>query len=315
MNCIKPILLHPKNQSEIIQKYPDGLEVPCGKCLACRIAKRREWTLRLLHETGFHENSIFVTLTYSDEHLPFKKNIQAERDLEYGFQPYPTLVKRDLQLFIKRLRKALGKKKIKYYACGEYGDLTQRSHYHLILFNLSLKEIDKSYIMDNWPYCDWNIPAIRKNSFGMAETHSIQYVAQYIDKKLSGTEAEIEYDFKNREPVFRILSLGIGKKYALKNKKQIQDMGYCTVRGSKHSIPRYYINILDLDIEKIKQNALINESESVEKISGINSSKIGYYKTQKPSDVVNLSEGIKSYSIQNERNLTAKIKLKQKTQI
>lgn len=301
MKCLKPVLLFPRGKAEVIQKYPHGLEVPCGKCLSCRIQIRRQWTLRLLHESSYYEHSIFVTLTYSDIHVKFSPG-----------SVFPTLSKRDLQLFIKRLRKSLGDRKIKYYACGEYGDLSERPHYHLIIFGLSLSKIDKNYIIDNWPYCDWSVPTIRKNSFGMAETHSIQYVAQYIDKKLSGEEADIEYVQKKREPVFKISSLGLGKQFAKDNEQQMKNLGYCTARGQKYSIPRYYINILGLDVDKVKLNAEINEAELIENLTGLNSSKIGYYITQKPSDVVNLSAGIKESCIQNERNLTAKIAMKTK---
>jgi len=48
-----------------------------------------------------------------------------------------SLIKRDVQLFIKRLRKeqdSRGSSKIKYYLVGEYGDLTKRPHYHAAIF-------------------------------------------------------------------------------------------------------------------------------------------------------------------------------------
>ena len=67
MKCLKPILLQ-KNVDRSL--YPDGLEVPCGKCLACRITKRREWSLRMFHELHYHKDSSFVTLTYDDCNIP-----------------------------------------------------------------------------------------------------------------------------------------------------------------------------------------------------------------------------------------------------
>ena len=58
MQCINPVRLF-KNLSP--QDYPDGLLVPCGKCIACRISKRREWSIRMLHELEDHQKSVFVT--------------------------------------------------------------------------------------------------------------------------------------------------------------------------------------------------------------------------------------------------------------
>ncbi|WP_209313267.1 MULTISPECIES: hypothetical protein [Enterobacterales] len=54
-----------------------------------------------------HETNCWLTLTYADEHLPWT---------EYGF---PTLDRRDVTLFLKRLRKAIAPLKIRYFGCGE----------------------------------------------------------------------------------------------------------------------------------------------------------------------------------------------------
>ena len=57
MRCTKPIRLNHLNHVE----YPDGLLVPCGKCLACRIARRQEWSMRCLHELSSFDDAVFVT--------------------------------------------------------------------------------------------------------------------------------------------------------------------------------------------------------------------------------------------------------------
>ena len=63
----------------------DFIPLPCGKCPECLKARSEEWTMRLKLELMEHEESCFITLTYSDT------------DGE--------LCKRDYQLFLKRLRK------------------------------------------------------------------------------------------------------------------------------------------------------------------------------------------------------------------
>ena len=173
-------------------KYPQGIDVPCGQCLLCRIARRKEWSMRMLHELDRYNDSVFLTLTYNDANLP-----------ENG-----SLRRTDLQKFFKRLRKQLDKdgRKIRYFACGEYGSQTQRPHYHAIIYGLSLRPQDKQLVMDCWKLCDWN-PAIIKGAFGLVEADSIRYVAQYIDKKYTGDLAETEYTLKGRDPVFKVQSL------------------------------------------------------------------------------------------------------------
>ena len=109
MQCVKPFNI--KNPDRFVYKKPNQtvgpkwLQVPCGHCIACRIARSREWAVRILHETEFWESSCFVTLTYRDEDLP----------------PNGSLDRYALTNYFKRLRKDLGDRKIKYYACGEYG--------------------------------------------------------------------------------------------------------------------------------------------------------------------------------------------------
>lgn len=115
----------------------------------------------MLFESYMHPSSIFVTLTYAEEHLPHDGSIN----------------KRDPQLFLKRLRDRLARKDhgrtFRYYLCGEYGDLKGRPHYHAVLFGLSL--LDGEAIARSW----------KMGHVQCAEltTHRIRYVAKYLQKK------------------------------------------------------------------------------------------------------------------------------------
>lgn len=96
------------------------MEYPCGLCTTCRWNRCRLWTSRLVLESRLHDFSWFVTLTYDDFHHPVDGSCSV----------------RELQLFMKRLRESVDEK-LRYYAVGEYGDVTGRAHYHLCLFGLS----------------------------------------------------------------------------------------------------------------------------------------------------------------------------------
>lgn len=294
MQCVNPVRI--TKGLEI--KYPDGLMVPCGKCVACRIAKRKEWSLRLLHELEAWDDSIFITLTYTDQHLP----------------DHSSLKKYHLQLFWKRLRKLLPPhRKIKYFACGEYGDITQRPHYHAIVYGLSLNSYDRQLVMDAWPYSDWTNSHIKQNSFGAAEADSINYVAQYIDKKFSGDKADEEYRHKNREPVFRLLSLGLGLNYCIDNSDQLKADLSVRYRGTDHALPRYYIKKLNLSgSEELLKRALCANNEVVEHYTGLYVNADDLYRSGSVSDNAKLIKGLKGAREQHKRNLEARINLKQK---
>lgn len=205
----------------------------------------------MLHELGYHKESCFITLTYSDDNLPFSSSLR----------------KRHLQLYLKRLRKNIGNRRIKYFAVGEYGEISERPHYHAIIFGLGLRDAD--IIRSAWNYADWSVRSIRDKSVGLAEPDSIRYVAQYIDKKLSGGEAHEQYNCRGREPVFRLISNGIGSSYCRDTGEQIRTNGYITVNGVKSSVPRYYINKLELDTEQLKERAKYVDAEEVEKHTGL----------------------------------------------
>lgn len=103
--------------------------VDCRKCLGCLEKKAREIATRIGHEASMHKHKSFLTLTYADEHLP----------------PHGSLRKRHLQLFMKRLRKAFPRVRIKFYGIGEYGSKTLRAHYHVCVCGVDFSDDRKLY--------------------------------------------------------------------------------------------------------------------------------------------------------------------------
>ena len=250
----------------------------------------------MLHELSTFDDAVFITLTYMDSKLP----------------PYNSLRKADFQKFMKRLRKSIEPKKIRYFACGEYGDTTQRPHYHAIIFGLSMRPEDKKLIMDAWPFADWSVPAIRKNSFGLVENESIRYVAQYVDKKYSGDLAKQEYELKKREPVFKLSSLGIGSAYIKKHGDQLKSLGYCTVQGVLHSLPRYYLNKLGVDPQLYRNEIYFKECEDYEDATGLNLHPDIAYRVRPSAEVTQYNKAMEDKRKQSELNKKAKLSLKKR---
>lgn len=160
------------------------IPVPCGKCFSCKCDYSRDWANRMILELQDHNEAMFLTLTYNDEHLPLSP------------QGYPTLVKRDVQLFLKRLRKHLGDLRIRYYLAGEYGSSTHRPHYHAIIYGIGLNTFpDLVYRgcnkLGNPFYTSPTLEAIWSHgfiTFSSVTWRTCNYVARYVLKKQAERE-------------------------------------------------------------------------------------------------------------------------------
>ena len=114
------------------------LKLPCGQCLECRMEYSKTWAFRCMQETKEHEDNIMMTLTYNEENVPHGTKIDKETG---ECSASLTLEHKDVQDFIKRLRKNTGQK-FKYYMCGEYGEKFERPHYHIIFFGLKIDDME-----------------------------------------------------------------------------------------------------------------------------------------------------------------------------
>ena len=122
---------------------PAGLAhgwIPCGHCYECREALKNSWVFRLrveleqLCKQGWKIG--FFTLTYSDVNLPYIPEILFESK----YRPIPCFKKTDVRDFFVKLKKWLlktyGCRKdtaCRYMVCAEFGEHTQRPHYHGII--------------------------------------------------------------------------------------------------------------------------------------------------------------------------------------
>jgi len=215
------------------------MQVPCGRCAACKVAHSREWSVRLLHELDeYGGRGLFITLTYSSDNLPDKESIS----------------KRELQLFFKRFRKELKGRTIKYFACGEYGEKRDRPHYHSIIINADFGDVDKIKKA-------WKLGLVHA---GTVTSASCKYVGNYIQKKES-----MKYLTEGREPPFQLQSMGIGKQFALRNAEQIHSQLNITQMGKPVGIPRYYKKILGLGEREFGQKAQERIEEANAKVWSI----------------------------------------------
>lgn len=212
--------------------------------------KARDWSTRLVHEAAQHEQSSFITLTYSDEHLPPDYSINV----------------RDLQLFMKRLRKARSGQKLRFFACGEYGEQGYRPHYHLIMFGYMPDDITpwrktpsgyvtyRSVELEKvWPFGHVELGSFSRESAG--------YVARYCLKKVNGKGAEDHYtrvhpqtgEVIRVQPEFIVMSRrpGIGAAWWDKYSTDCFPSDFLVMDGTKVPVPDYYTRKLE-DQERLK---------------------------------------------------------------
>lgn len=173
------------------QPYMIGVQpCPCGRCLPCLINRRRVWSHRMVLESYKHGDSCWATLTYDEEHLPKDGSLDV----------------RHYQLWLKKLRKRMEPEKLRFFLCGEYGDESNRPHYHVALFGLN------SYVAGGADGTGGIVKDTWEHGFtfvGELTWESAQYIAGYVTKKMTSKE---DPRLEGRHPEFARMSLrpGIG---------------------------------------------------------------------------------------------------------
>lgn len=224
----------PKARARLNPADGATLMLGCGHCLGCRTSHALQWAHRAAHEASVYLSNSFVTLTYTDEALP----------KDGGLEP-AALIK-----FIKRLRMAARRhhpalatdhtRRLRYLASGEYGELNDRPHYHLCLFNIGFTDafqvgsnLYESPILGQlWPY--------GTHKLGTLTPASANYVAQYALKKIG--QGNHDRDGVVRQAHFLRMSRKppLGTEWLQKYKTDLTHGYLVTSEGRKTTIPRSY---------------------------------------------------------------------------
>lgn len=222
-----------------MDSYCDYTELPCGKCEECRKSYARDWSVRCYHESLFHNENSYLTLTFSNlANDIFNKEIEKSfkngtnklckncinGSNHYRYPVYYSLNKGLIKLWIKKMRDYLYRKykiSIRYFGCGEYGseEKTNRSHFHLIVFGYGFNSNDNFrtfqsglsktgfpiYISEElvslWPYGNSYVEPLTMNA--------CSYVAQYCLKKVKPFDSEDLFDYYyGKVPEYIFMSRG-----------------------------------------------------------------------------------------------------------
>ena len=220
------------------------LTVPCGQCIGCRLEYSRRWAVRCMHEASLHRDNAFITLTYSDEHLP----------------PFGSLDRAAFPKFMKRLRKRTDVR-VRYYHCGEYGEVSGRPHYHALLFGFNFADrvqwtvrngipVHRSALLERlWPF--------GLSEIGTVTFESAAYCARYVVKKVTGPRAKDHYsrvdpatgEVVQIEPEYATMSRrpGIGRLWIHAHGAETYRDDNVVMRGRPMKPPRYYDEVFAED--------------------------------------------------------------------
>lgn len=191
-----------------------------------------------MHEAQMHTDNSFLTLTYNDDNLPHRQQLNHS----------------DFQKFMKRLRKHVGvSTPISYYMGGEYGEQNWRPHFHACVFGWNPTDRkyftrspsgEKIYTSDTL-HKIWGLGFC---TIGDVTFNSAAYIARYCLKKITGDAAEQHYKRYDNEgeyqlnPEYNRMSLKnpIGKKWLEKYKNDVYNYDHIIVNGQECKPPKYY---------------------------------------------------------------------------
>jgi len=263
MPCYKPLTAYHTTGGNITFDHNKAffknksMQLPCGRCLGCRLERAKEWALRCSYEASLNDkglNNSFVTLTYDEAHLPANGNLRRI----------------DFQKFIRSLRKRT-RKKIRYFMCGEYGEKENRPHYHALLFG---HQFDDKILVNirngNRVYTSKTLDKIWQHGtceIGSVTFQSAGYVARYIVKKQTGTADELfkkyviidpetgEMTARHNEYTNMSLKPGIGEKFYEKFKSDFFPQDFAVLPdGRTMSVPTYYRRLLEKSDPEMAQS-------------------------------------------------------------
>lgn len=286
-NGEKPVIYKRGRRPTTLAEGYDALEIPCGRCIGCRLEKSRQWGVRLACEMAYLWEeldlpSTFVTLTYDEEHLPIDRSLVPEH----------------LQLFIKRLRERIRPHKIRHFSAGEYGGQCQlheldncpscgpiqRPHYHSIIIGWAFPDRIQTGEREGYPVYKSeqleNTWGKGRCEIGAANFQTASYTAGYIMKKQTGRNVDeghytsycpLRDQWFDVEPEFAHMSTqpGIGMPWLGTHWEDIYRNDEMSIpgRGTFGVAPNYFDTLAQrwglVNIDEIKQKRRDKMAESI----------------------------------------------------
>lgn len=208
-----------------------------------------------------HERNSFITLTFADPHLP----------ADFSVDP------RVFELFMKRLRKSIEPKQIRFFGCGEYGGKTFRPHYHSLIFGYDFPDRRlHGYTKRGYPiFISEELAALWPygfSSIGNVSWRTAAYTARYTLKKIDDTQAlppgvtswdqvrvhHASYYTRFHPVTGKVVTVlpeflrmsrmpGLGRSWAEEFKSDWFPGDFIVLDGKKFPVPKFYTSLLSED--------------------------------------------------------------------
>lgn len=241
------------------------LKLPCGSCVGCRLERARQWAMRCVDESSLHKDNSFITLTFSDEKLPFHRSLDVSI----------------FQKFMKRLRKEVAPLRLRFFHCGEYGPKTSRPHYHSLIFGYAFpdRKFLKTTKSDEKIYTSAQLDRVWGNGYtsvGDLTFGSAAYVARYHLKKVGSVVSDNHYtNLQTGEmlaPEYVTMSRrpGIGSGWYEKYKSDVYPRDSRVIKGLDTKPCKFYDSRYELDdpegfrMLKLRRSRLVNLKDNTQ---------------------------------------------------
>lgn len=294
--------------------YIHYYQIPCGYCLNCRKDKQQYLIDRAQYEYKKRLTASFVTFTYDDNWnldrcAVLNPNGGFEYDVKNGETvPRFTLKYDDLTNYIQNIRhyiknhpdiqNVMCQPDFSYMYVGEYGDVFNRNHFHVLFFGLDFAYC-KKLLFEQWKYGFIDVLPLLDGG--------ISYVTKYLDKSLYGELAFQAYDAKGlARPKIR-MSVGFGKGLLTDNIKDIKDNGmtYKTTHNLRRPISAYWKKLIT------GNNSLLDTSKTLKVLTQKYNSLTDKMKSYNLKDCTSVDKRIafkKRMSLIRERDLEIRVR-------
>lgn len=286
----KPVLIFRRKDSDL-PPSDFSMSIPCSQCIGCRMEYGRQWAMRCVKEAESHASNCFVTLTYN------------------GDRDFTSLDKRDLVLFMKKIRNNYGNG-IRFFAAGEYTQAF-RPHFHVLFFGLDFADkvpFKKSPSGEMLYRSDGleKLWTAGYSSIGAVTFESAGYVAKYALKKVTGVVANDVFrstieDF-GLVPEFVQMSRGskklgtggIGRAWFEKYADEVFPMDRVFMRDKWMKPPRFFMNVyakdhpLEVELLKLdrKNNVDMDDNTDIRLIAKERSAELNLARRKKSLEVI-----------------------------
>jgi len=258
MACETPTWIKLDKPKYVGGQWQYAFPADCGKCIVCLQKRKRQWSYRLMEEKNVSFSSYFVTLTYTNEFVPYGDNGYCANSNDHKefikwlkYYENPIRLSERKEMSMEEYRRSLYHVHeigdLRYFGIIEYGDLGDRPHWHYLLFNVvDIDNISRAWSTQlcssprGYHKAAEYTPGVSKGRVDIDEcnVNTVDYVLKYMMKH------EMEKQNYDRQEERAFMSKGLGLRVAtdefVRHIRLPQNNQVLNARGTKVPLPRIF---------------------------------------------------------------------------